>query len=366
MTPPISGINPHARATFRLFIKPFSLMVAAFAIVSLVSSLSLKANASASVRIISQASEMPVIAANQDPANLKSVIEAQANCENFVRFDATNSYFGFGEYRNSLQEPRAKLPSHVTVAPLDGTAAYDLATLDSAVDITTVDSTAYVLTYSGLEQWDLTTQTRVGVFPTYTIDRDMKYKEHAVAMARSGNWLIIAQGRLGVSFFDVTTQKVTQNYRLVATQSPLESMATGVTIQGHYAYVAVDNFNIDPKTNTPAFRGLVIIDMDTQKVAAQLPGIDPGVTSITSDSKTLIVDFGGIPLWKYDISRLGNQKLSEPAQRLWVFPQGASPVGHATMDATYYYTCVTLPPTSHAGHYTRRPMAVDRHALKMD
>ena len=363
MKPIFSGLNPIAQSSSRPLLIALSATVATFAMVSIAS---IDANAGTQARIDSGTVETSMSAANQDPANIKSVIEAQPNCENFVRFDANNSYFGFGDYRDSLHEPRAKIPSHVTVAPLDGTAAYDLATLDSAVDITTLDTMAYVLTYSGLEQWDLVSKTRVAVFATYDIDREMKYKEHAMALARYGNWLIIAHGRIGVSFFDLTSHKLVQDYRLVANQSPLESMATGVTIQGRYAYVAVDNFNFDPKTNTAAFRGLIIIDMDTQKVAAQLPGIDPGVTSITSDSKNLVVDFGGIPLWKYDISRLGNQKLSEPTQRLWQFPQGVSPIGHATMDATYYYTCVTIPPSSRGGHYTHRPMALDRHALRLD
>ncbi len=92
---------------------------------------------------------------------IKSTLEAQPSCSNFVRFDNQNVYLGFGGYRRAFEEPRSSIPAKIRVAPLDGTAAFELATKDASLDIVTEGSSAFVLTYSSIEEWDLATRERM-------------------------------------------------------------------------------------------------------------------------------------------------------------------------------------------------------------
>lgn len=305
---------------------------------------------------------------------LKSTLEAQPHCGNFVRFDKENLYQGFGSYRKALEEPREPIPGKFRVSPLQGNAAYELSTLDSAIDMVTEGSTAYVLTYSAIEEWDLQTKIRKATYATYAIRGSLAYKQHAEAFARYKDKLILAHGRLGVSFFNLQTKRLTNQFRLVQGQLPLESMATGVTIQGHYAYVVMDNFHVTrPEDKINIFRGIIVIDMESESVVAALGGMDPGTDSITSDSKSLIVSFGGIPIWKYRIDDItkafrGN-KLPEPEYRLWKFPVKGHPIGAASMDENNYYTCYLKAPSyrgENGGFYRKVPMALDRRMLLLD
>lgn len=300
---------------------------------------------------------------------VKSVLEAQPYCQNFVRADQNNLYFGFGPYRLGLEEPRQAIPSKFRVAPLDGSAPYELATNDSTIDVVTVGSTAYVLTHSSIEEWDLTNRRRVAEYATYAAPMPLQFKQHAEAMALYKNKLIIAHGRLGVSFFDLSTKHLKNQFRLIKNQYPLESMAVGVTVQGNIAYVAMDNFTLaNPGEPNKTFRGIVTINLDSETVVSQLGGMDPGADSINSDSKKVIVSFGGIPIWKYNRQSLSGNKLPEPELRIWRFPLKGHPTGAATMDDKYYYTCFSRPPNENEpqGLMIRVPMAIDRRVLMLD
>lgn len=301
---------------------------------------------------------------------IKATLEAQPSCSNFVRFDDKNLYLGFGWYRNALEEPRQPIAAKFRVAPFDGSAPFELATDDAAIDIVTDGSTAYILTYSSIEEWNLATRSRVAEYPTYAINGPLAYKQHAEAMARYKDKLIIAHGRLGVSIFNLKTKRVVNQFRLVQRQLPLESMATGVTIQGHLAYVAVDNFNVTrPGDGINIFRGIIVINMDAESVQSELGGMDPGADSILSDSNKVIVSFGGIPIWKYGIGSLQGNRIPEPETRIWRYPVNGHPIGSPAMDAKYYYTCFSKAPShpgENHGYYRKVPVALDRRVLMLD
>ncbi len=300
---------------------------------------------------------------------VKAVLEAQPYCQNFVRLDQNNAYLGFGPYLLGLPNSnRQPIPSFFRVAPLDGSAPYELRTDDSVIDIVTIGTAAFVLTHSSIEQWDLAERVRVSAYPTYVTGRTLEFKQHAEAMARYKDKLVIAHGRLGISFFDLHTKKITNQFRLVQRQSPLESQAVGITIQGNRAYVAMDNFTLAPKDEpNRTFRGIVVINLDTQTVISELGGMDPGVDSILSDSQNVIVSFKGQPVWKYGIESLKGSVLPEPEQRVWRFPIKGHPTGSPVMDDKYYYTCYShheeLNPN---GTVRKRPRALDRRTLMLD
>jgi hypothetical protein len=76
-------------------------------------------------------------------------------------------------------------------------------------------------------------------------------------------------------------------FRLIQSQLPLESMAMGVAVSGDKAFVVLDNYHlVRPPAKVP-FRGIVVIDMKTQRVSSELDGLDPGADSIAADSSAL-------------------------------------------------------------------------------
>lgn len=307
--------------------------------------------------------------AGPSPELIKATLETEPSCSNFVRYDDANLYLGFGSYRRAFEEPRHPIPARLRVVPFGGAEAFDLATKDAAIDIATEGSTAFVLTYSSIEEWDLVRRERVAEHATYAINGPLAYKEHAEAMARYKNKLVIAHGRLGISVFDIKARRLTNQFRLLRRQLPLESMATGVTVQGDRAYVLMDNFHLPPPGQEgKVFRGIVLLNMTTESVASELGGIDPGADSILSDSRKAVVSFMGIPIWKYGLGSLdtARSRVPEPEGRVWRFPVNGSPTGHPSMDEKHYYTCFIKIPADPQGPRSRVPMALDRKELGLD
>ena len=247
---------------------------------------------------------------------LKKAVEGLQTCGNFIRFDDKNVYTGFGPYWTSHAEPREALPGKIWVSAIDGSKLVELKTLDSAVDLMTFGKIAYVLTYSGIEVWDVNSRERMKIYPTYNTSAPFMDRQHPEAFALYRNKIIIAHGRFGVSFFDINTGRITNQYMLATKQEALESMATGVAVSGKYAYVVMDSYTLVDKNETPAFRGLVVIDMETEQVVSELGGIDPGTDSVAADATNVIVSFMGQPLWKYSAQSLHANTLPSPLKRV--------------------------------------------------
>ena len=148
---------------------------------------------------------------------------------------------------------------------------------------------------------------------------------------------------------------------------PKESQATGVTVQGSFAYLSVDSFTLNEDGDSPAFRGLIKFDLEKEQVYSEMIGLDPGAESISSDSQSLIVSWGQI-LWKYNLNTLssssGSQTLPEPSIRIWHFPIKGYPEGSAALDDVYYYTCFAVP--NGTGDYKFKPLALSRKTLQIN
>jgi hypothetical protein len=241
--------------------------------------------------------------------------------------------------------------------------AYELATSDSAIDSMQVGDSLYVLTYSGLEEWDVNSRKQKAIHSTYSFSGIMAYKQHARAFARYQDKLIIAHGRLGVSFFDLKTKQITRQFTLIPEQFPRESMATAVTVVGKYAYVVMDSFTLQAGGEKPAFRGLVVIDMDQEKVISELEGLDVGADAIVSDGKKLIVSYAGDPVWTYSLSQIQFDSKSLPRPEHWTrtYPVDGHPTGTPMLDDKYYFTCFSKEPPQGKGASKQVPMALDRH-----
>jgi hypothetical protein len=270
---------------------------------------------------------------------IKTVLEAQESCRNFVRYDDQNIYLGFGTYQQTFEEPRFPIPAKMAIAPLDGSAPFALYTNDAAIDYASYKGSSFILTHSSIEEWDLKTKTRVAEYATIPYTGIMSYKQHAESMGIYQNKLVIAHGRLGISFFNLDTKQVTNHFPLVSSQDPLESMATGITVLGKYAYVVMDNFSMVPAGEKPPFRGVIVVDLEKEAVVNELEGMDPGVDSVVADSKSLIVSYMGQPVWKYDMSQIKGSKMPKPKNRVWNWISKGHPTGAAIIDDQYYYTC---------------------------
>ena len=96
--------------------------------------------------------------------------------------------------------------------------------------------------------------------------------------------------------------------------------------------------------------------------------LNASLAGITSDANRVIVSFGGIPIWKYDINSLTGNSIPDPMKRIWTFPVKGNPTGAPVMDDEYYYTCFAKEPApgTNGGVYTRAPMALNRHAIFLD
>jgi len=303
-------------------------------------------------------------ASKPDSDTIKSLVESQSACDNFVKFDDNNIYLGFGPYKISLNDPRQPIPGKFRVVPFDGSPAYDLNTNDSTLDAITVGPSTYVLTYSAIEEWNVAKQQRIGIYPTFDAGGPMMYKQHAMAMALWNNQLIIAHGRLGVSIFDLQKKHIVKQIPLVQELLPLESMAMGVTVQGNTAYVVMDNFTLGEYQGQQPFRGVITIDLPSQQVTRQLDGLDPGADKIIADNKTLVISFGGNPIWRYDLSSFAGSKLPTATDLIWKMPVKGWPMALPFMDDKYYYTCYAKKPAT-GSTYINVPMALDRATMHL-
>lgn len=302
------------------------------------------------------------LASSPSFAARRAVWEAQPSCGNFVRFDDRAAYTGFGPYRRALEEPRQPIPGTLRVAPLDGKEARTIPTSDSAMDAISYQDSVFVLTYSGIEELTLDGLARRAIHPTTSDAGPLAYKEHARSFARYGDVAIIAHGRLGLTFFDLRQRRLVRELRMFDRQRPLESMITGVTVFGRHAYAVVDSFSLVPAGQRQPFRGIVIVDMETMRVTAELDGLDPGADAIAADDESVVVSFGGIPIWRYRRSELRGTRLPEPERRSWTFPERGHPIGAPLLDGDWYFTCFLRAPEEPGGQYVRLPRVLDRRA----
>jgi hypothetical protein len=296
----------------------------------------------------------------------KRAVDHLSRCGNFLRADETAVFTGFGPYWTGSLHNRTPRPSVLKWIKLDNLQEDQVATDDSVVDLVSHQGSTYVLTYSRLEQWDLASGQRQGLFHTHSTDGRFGDEEHAKAMALYQDKLIIAHGRLGISFFNLKSKQVTKTLKLIS-QGSLESMAQGVTVSGKYAFVVLDSYTLVPPTQKGAFRGIVVIDMETEQIAREIGDLPPGLDSIASDENSLVLSFYGKPLWKYAISDVLGAKKIQPKARVFKFSLDGSPKGKAFMDSKYYYSCFSQAPAAGQGSYfTPTQIVINRQQFMLE
>ncbi len=298
---------------------------------------------------------------------LKSTVESLSACGNFIRFDNEYVYTGFGNYWTSPAQPRVPKISVLSFVSIQDGTENQIETLDSVVDVLRINNSTFVLTYSGIEEWDLALKTKLATYQTNSFSRPYKDEEHPRAFAQYKNKLIIAHGRLGISIFDLNSKKVIRTFAVAASHQPLESMVNGVSVSGRYAVAVADSYSLVGPNEKPAFQGLVVVDLETETVISELNGLEPA-DSLVSDGKTVIVSLYGQPLKKYAMLKLSTAtKLPAPSHQLFKFPLEGRQFGKASMDDRYYYTCFSkMPGPGEGAYYKKMPAVFDRRVLMLD
>jgi len=192
--------------------------------------------------------------------------------------------------------------------------------------------------------------------------------KHARGFARYGNTLVIAHGRLGLTFFDMKSKMTYGQTPLVVSRRPHESTAMDVQVVGHHAIIVLDSFTLPTPEHGKAFQGIVVYDLEKKRIVNELDGLDGGADAIATDGSKLIVSYRGIPIWKYSVASLinGSKKLPNPMTRVWKFPLMGHPVGKPFVDETSYLTCFVNVPDQPGGKTRVIPQALDRKAHLLD
>lgn len=267
---------------------------------------------------------------------LKSTVESLSACGNFIRFDNEYVYTGFGNYWTGPTQPRVPKASILTYVSIQDGIEKQIETLDSVVDVMKINNSTFVLTYSGIEEWDLALQKRLATYKTNSFARPYKDEEHPRSFARYKNKLVIAHGRLGISIFDLISKKVTRTVAVATSHQPLESMVNGIGVSGRYAVAVADSYSLVGPNEKPAFQGLIVVDLETETIISELNGLEPA-DSIVSDGKFAILSLYGQPLKKYSMSKLlAATKLPAPSHQLFKFPWEGRQLGQASMDDRNY------------------------------
>jgi hypothetical protein len=298
---------------------------------------------------------------------VKERVQSLSACGNFIRFDNENVYTGFGPYRTGPETPRMPKASILKYSSIDQNSEDQVSTLDSVVDVLKVKGSTYILTYSGIEEWDLSKKQRMASYTTSEINGPFDDEEHPRAFALYKDQLVIAHGRLGLTIFDLNTKKIIRTLKVAEEQKPLESVVNGVSVSGKYAFAVLDNYSLVGPKEKPAFRGVAIIDLELGTIISELDGLPPGADSLVTDESSAIVSFYGVPLWKFSLKSLMAQKLPKPMRRVWKFPLEGHPTGKPSMDDKYYYTCFLKAPGPGEGAYFKKvPTVLDRRTLMLD
>lgn len=281
-------------------------------------------------------------------------------CQNVIRSDETRLYVGFGSYlprehtSGSLQVIELAHPENKVM----------LNTPDAVMDVHAVGDRLFALTYTTIEEWNLTTLQHVGSYRTWLTEAPTRYKDHATGFYFYNNQFFISHGRLGFTVFDISQNKVVDQQRVFEDQLPLESMAMDIAGFGDRAILLFDNFTMTAPGKPGAFRGLAVLDLKSHAIVQKADGLDPGAESVSVIGDAVIVGINP-PVWKYSLKKLLNTPTTARELILWKFPgQEGMGIKKFFFDEQYMYACFTQPKPGQFSKF--KPVVFNRKDLKLD
>jgi len=247
------------------------------------------------------------------------------SCRNFVRHDDGRVLVGTNNGMNVIESDGSVHAFNLNEQPRDAL-IYDSEIIAlAAYSIITIDQNQGKIT---------------GRFDTQSIKpvSNLLPQESPWAIGRVGHTLIIAHGTLGITLFDLRTRQL-QNVIDINKGQKVKGMAQDVMTQNNDVYVLVDNYQMNPLKPSQEFRGLLKIDLNTRLIAARFSGLDPGATSASWFDETILISFGGMPVWKLQLPLTTTTPLANVAQLVTDFARKGHAVGHLSFDDDFVWSC---------------------------
>lgn len=212
------------------------------------------------------------------------------------------------------------------------------------VDMEVYKDSIFLLTNQGIEERSLSKMTYTGGYRTTTLKSSFafKTKESPTAMELWGDKILISHGRLGLSIFDIASKKIIKSLRLDEFQAPDESMATNIKVKGDKAYILMDNFTLKPDKRLPAFRGIIVYDLKSERILNKSRMVDAGATGLNITDEFAYVSFRGFQLIvKYRLDDLESSKNATSLRRHFHFlPDNKYFLGNIYITGHRIYGCV--------------------------
>lgn len=209
-------------------------------------------------------------------------------------------------------------------------------------DLLIVDETLYVLRNDRIEEWDLTSGERRYETSTLPETSWIPSGGEARGMARWGDQIIIAHGRMGFSVYSMTDHKAVATELLLQDQQPLESEITGVVVDGNEAIFVASSYSLTGDRSKPAFRGFVLWDLSNHLEKHRTIGLDPGSRGLLLRNNLLVVDFGGL-YQTFDLKDVRQSNKVRIRRAEWKFPASVRPLAGFDLLGSQIWSCVSRP-----------------------
>lgn len=213
-------------------------------------------------------------------SHLKETYESLNSCRGIFQSEDGFLFRRKGFYLKNLKWPREKTTGALELIPLDNSAAVEaFETDDGVVDAKVFGEFVYILTYTSIEKWHRRQKVKVAEYQVPVPNVVKTYRMHARGFHYFNNRFYIAQGRMGLTVFNIATESFERQIPLVQ-QGPLESQAMGIAAKGEQAIIVMDSFSLVKEGEKPPLRGFVFFDMKRQKVTKVTGGMDPAAETV--------------------------------------------------------------------------------------
>lgn len=232
---------------------------------------------------------------------------------------------------------------------------------DTIVDIKLQNGTAFVLTETTFEAWNLKSKKQLYSYASHPeVGTGSKWSKKATGFVFRAGKALITHGVLGFSLLNLETGDVEKTIAL-----PTVSSAQDITlIEEKKALVAVDN------ADEAEFRGLYVLDLSTLDIVKQIKIDNAYPLSIRAlPGNRLMIGYLNA-IWKFDLAAALKGNEANPNRRSWKFP-GLFDVdmrGKVFYDNDNLYSCFGVFQDAPGGVISRKntPLAFKLSDLKLN
>lgn len=264
-------------------------------------------------------------------------------CGNFTERQGDWIIIGEGPYRRWMEEPRSPIPSILKMKNFKTGERRNLEIEDSATRAIIEGESLFVLTYDGIEKWDLKTNSKVAKWKTSHFDqRELRYKEHPTDMLIYQGKVYLSHGRQGLTVLDATSGEFLKQINPLGDQVPFESQATAIGRIGSNIILIWDNFSLSRPGKKKAFRGFTVYDTLKSEFSIIRGPLDPGNVSLNIDQQKMYVGFSGI-FHEYDFRKLSSRRRLRADKLHYAFPDRAKPYRRSLITESNVIGCWSFP-----------------------